>query len=943
MSVKEVLNAIGSFDMNLKADTPKDIITAVDMFGHIAIVPGRIDPRQYEDALLAEARYVGVLREKSIGGSNVSLGGVGMAWHLGDEGTKGSIIETPLVFTAETFSNTIRALLPTSVAEGTLFSVPALTYSATHQWQTNRDAIQYVCGYFSTSAAPVSWRVNNNATLDAGPEEDLFVTDPQCIVIRKGAGEDFAIRALPGTFESKLDTEDYTTRVVLLAEGEGTSIYLGEADKDPLQNPYKDLLGNPLVITRVVSESDTSAANADVRAQLALDSYEGTRAELTLSTKDYDVKGSFSVGDRVYVYDPDAELYDTDFEVIFRGQRLNPIVLKVTETDWPVTEAYTVAYRAADGTWYDLTDYVEFESDGDSKITVGDFSRQLTSSDTQPIGSRPSVDTSIPDAATWITPFQTTNYQDDLGFGRSRVLLSWSAPNNVDGSSILDGDHYEIQVRVDTDAIYPQTWSSISTTSWDDLNTWDQPFTPSLSEWQTYYVAWGESFYPINDLATGVGYDVRIRGVDTAGNFGAWVETTIVTTQDNIAPSTPAAPTVAGSLVAVQVTHELGKATGGTFNLEQDLHHLEIHVDYEPHFTPSDTTLKKTVIANQGMMTALIPAVETVPVEELSARYVRVIAVDHAGNKSLPSDAASATAALWDDAYISDLTVTKVTAGTISADWIVGARIKTASSGARVELNSGGFEAWNAAGTQTVDIDSATGDVSIVGQLKSGLSGKRLEINPTSTLLPELRFFANNGTDFGYINGSSAGSDVNLGMNSSSFVDSGIDKTSRAFLTTSGAQLEVVTTTGQIRSGGYAWALGSGLYAGYSASGTDGGLFYADVDTGRVGWNPNDAAGQYFAMTTGRTRHNGKWANFAAAGNTDGIFTGSLDFASPVAGTTISWGATLDSPMYPVAMIRDSPANYAYMAASPTTTGAPVTFAVTTTGASSMQFWCWRM
>src|SRR5690606_16464333 len=118
-------------------------------------------------------------------------------------------------------------------------------------------------------------------------------------------------------------------------------------------------------------------------------SYEGTRAELTLSTKDYDVKGSFSVGDRVYVYDPDAELFDTDYEVTFRGQRFNPIVLKVTETDWPVTEAYTVAYRDADGVWYDLTDYVEFEAEGDSRITVGDFSRQLTSTHTQPIGSRP--------------------------------------------------------------------------------------------------------------------------------------------------------------------------------------------------------------------------------------------------------------------------------------------------------------------------------------------------------------------------------------------------------------------------------------------------------------------------------------------------------------------------------------------------------------------------
>lgn len=965
MSVKEVLNAIGSFDLNLKADTPKDIITAVAMFGHVAIVPGRIDPRQYEDALLDEARYVGVLREKSIGGSNVSIGGVGMAWHLGDEGTRGAVIELPATFTAATFPTVITGLLPASVTAGSLYSVPGgYTYTGVHQWQTPREAIQYVCEYFSHTNALVSWRVNNDATLDAGPEADIFVTDPQCIIIRKGAGEDLAIRALPGTFESKLDTEDYTTRVVLLAEGEGASIYLGEATKDPLQNPYKDLHGNALVITRVVSESDTTATNAGVRAQLALDSFEGTRAELTLNTKDYDVKGSFSVGDRVFVYDPDAELYDTDFEVNFRGQRLNPIVLKVTETDWPVTEDYTVAYRAADGTWYDLTDYVEFESEGESRITVGDFSRQLTSSNAQPIGTRPSVDSSIPDLPTWITPFQTINYQDDLGFTRSRVLLSWSAPNNVDGSSVLDGDHYEIQVRVDTDAIYPQSWSSVSSTSWANANSWSQPFTPDLSAWQTYYVAWSESVYPINDLATGVGYDVRIRAVDTAGNLGAWRETTIVTTQDNIPPSVPAAPTVAGSLIAVQVVHQLGKATGGTFNLESDLAHLEIHVDYEPYFTPTADTLKGTVKADQGMMSGLIPAVVTVPVAETSARYVRVIAVDRAGNKSLASDAASSTALLLDSQYISELTASKITAGTLNANVILGASIQTASSGARVELNQNGLQAFNTAGQQTIDVGT-DGNVSIIGTFASGPVGssKRVVMNPGNTGLPEIRFYANTGTEYGGINGVAytGDTDVSMGMFSSNWIPSlpeTEERQTRIRVYDGGGRFEVCNSSDQGTHGGSVYVDVDSAILSHDANSTVGGFVMARADSVSMGNNAGSSvvlssmestlffkkdtsAEQGFRLDS-TTNHLGTWPDFVDLGSTQGIFSGSVAGTSSASSLGLSFGGTKASQLLPMYAIRDDIVHSSAVTASDST-GFTVTLSPAASGAWSLYFWCFRI
>ncbi|MFF1301056.1 hypothetical protein ACFVZG_48735, partial [Streptomyces sp. NPDC058296] len=841
----------------------------------------------------------------------------------------------------------IRGLLPTSgaVTEGTFYPV-AGTYSGTHQWQTPRDAIQYVCQTMSTTAVPVSWRVNGDGTLDAGPESSLFATTPQCVVIASGAGEDMALTAIPGSMDLAGDVEDYTTRVVLLAEGEGASTATGSADIDPGSNPYKDIHGNTLKLTRLVSESDTAATNAAIRAQLALSQFVDPKQDLRLSIQDYDVEGTFALGDYVYAYDPDKSLVDTTNEIIFRGQRLNPIKLQVTEISWGVTPEYTVAYRAANGTWYDLTDHIE-TSDASTYITVGGFSRQLTSS-MEPVGSRPNADTSIPGTPTLIEPFSGATYLDSRGFTRARTIIKWNAPNNTDGSSILDGDHFEIRYAVDTDMIYPATWAQIAQVRWMDLQTWAQPFAAPDGDWQIAYAPWGSTTLQLNDLSTGVGYDVQIRAVDKTGNTGAWSgTTTFVTTDDNIPPSAPAAPTVAGSRIALQVTHQLGKSSGGTFNLESDLHHLEIHVDYEPTFTPSSTTLKAKVSATSGMIQAQIPVVTTVQVEELTARYVRVVAVDIAGNKSGPSDAATATALLIDDAHISDLTVSKVTAGTINADWIVGARIKTADTGARVELNSGGLQAYDSGGTQTVSIESATGNVTILGQLVSGTTGRRLEINPTATFLPELRFYADTGSNFAYINALSSGTEAILGMNGGSFDDgTGVDIYARTLLTNGTSEIAVRRVDNRDRYGGYVWVTKDSLYLGYNKADTDGGVLYATSTEASFGWDNGSSNANRMIFRSGLTRHLGKWNDFAFADPNEGLFTGSVAGTSSGTSLSLTYGPTMASQLLPIVSIRDDPTmanTRGFVISTADTAGFGVQLSGTANGGWSVYFWNFRI
>ncbi|RAJ70286.1 hypothetical protein K378_01451 [Streptomyces sp. Amel2xB2] len=969
MAITEVLASYGSWDLRLKPTTPTDLWDRVAYFGHVAVVPGRVDPVQYGDNLLTAAAYVGVIRKRETTGDDrrtkvveqgYTMGGVGMEVWLGDEDDKGAIFETAVDLTNATFSNAVRALLPASgaVTEGTLYSVPGNpTYGGRHQYETPRKAISYVCDTVGASAGVrLSHRVNGDGTLDAGPEEDLYVTDPKCVISRIPAGVDAGVESIPGGFAVARDSEDYSTRVVLLAEGDGESIATAVADIDPGLNPYKDIHGNALKMTRMVSESDTTVENADARAELALGQYTTTQNELKVETDNYYIEGSFKPGDYVWAYDPDSGIVDTNNELIFRGERINPMRLQVTEKQWPVTADYTVAYRAPDGTWWDLTDYTEWDGSVTVYATIGDFARSLTTASAQPVGTRPSTDTSTPGIPTLTEPFVGSAYLDARGFTRARVVISWQAPNNTDGSTVLDGDHYEIRWGIDTDMIYPATWSQVSQVRWMDLQTWAQPFAAPDGDWQTMFVAWGESTAQLNDLSPGVGYDVQIRAVDRAGNYGAWGPvTTFVASEDNIPPSTPAPPAVAASRIAVQVTHELGKASGGTYNLERDLHHLEVHVDYEPYFTPSEATLKAKVSATAGMIQGQIPVVATVQIEETSERYVRVIAVDQTGNKSGPSDAASATALLIDDAHISDLTVSKVTAGTITASWVMAGEIKTGDSGARARMSMNGFELYNAGGTRTFLADAATGNVSIVGELSSGVSGRRLVVNPASTLVPQIRFYPTTGTDYALIS-SYDGPDVpttnptvqvrsGLGTNN----DYGLMVSSgdRTFI---GRYVTDVDGVYKPQGGNLFTSKDYASLSHFDFNGTNdyGGVFYADATSAIAGVRQNNAEAAYLAFTTsdGSIRAIGEIET-----STDpqaALIIGTVNVSGgPYSTVTRTYGPTYTGTPRVIPYVWDGDVTTttarAHMLSDNSSTGFQMQFSGSTTAGFTFYWWAWRI
>ncbi len=322
----------------------------------------------------------------------------------------------------------------------------------------------------------------------------------------------------------------------------------------------------------------------------------------------------------------------------------------------------------------------------------------------------PELDPSIPDTPAFGAAF--TNVYQSIGHSpvtKAQVQLTWSEPLNQDGSSVLDGSHYEIRYRPNATLPYHATWEEVSDYTWDELYSWGQPLIPAITstEWVYVRVPWDVTQTMIQELTPRVVYEFQIRATDKVDQSSPWSASFAVTAaKDNIPPSTPAAPAVAGNRMNIQIVHTLGIEEGGTYNLEADVSYLEVHVVGQFDYPVDSSTLVGVIPGIGQMLAAGVPAVGSFHHEAIGPRAVKVVAVDSSGNRSNASKSNDVTALLIDDAHISDLSVSKVTAGTINADWILAASIKTALDGQRLELANTGLVAYDANGELTINLSS---------------------------------------------------------------------------------------------------------------------------------------------------------------------------------------------------------------------------------------------
>lgn len=755
MTVTEVLSGLGQWSLRLSSKAPADVRSKLGILGHIAILRGELDVASVADTtLLQRARYVGVCRR--LQNQNRTISGVGVIYWLGDEDGKGHTIEPPGINLVDaTLQQALTAVLPITVALGTVHPLanPAQRYTHKHVIQSRREALTLICDAFG-----VEFRVNGDTTVDVGRPDQLYNTSAatvDTVIKRDATGSDIDLTAVTGTYDTDVDGKDLSTRVLLVGEttgesGEVTDTFVTAVAEAPVI-PWLDQRGNPVRLTRVISDSRQNADTAPATVQLNLNRFNRVTRTLTVDADQYQADGAFVVGDNTFVYDPESGVFDPARQRDFRGELIRPDLIRISSITWPIARGHTVAFRTIYGEWVDLTRWVEWEgaSGGDlgtgsglkglgtgglSEIVVGDLPRSLTGSTGNVVSDRidaakPNAgDASIPKAPTWpATPLTTTASLDTYGRTIAYIRSIWQAPTqNTDNTPLTDLSHFEMRYRAQMRA---PSWSGSIVT--EDLSF---------------------DLVAVNGLA----YDVEVRAVDKAGNTSAWSSTQSITAAvETTAPGTPSKPQTASVMTLIRIWWD-GLTSTGT-GMPSDFMHLEVHVGTTAGFTPVISGANSTLAAE--LATAGFAHVQAPP---FTTRYIKFVAVDNNRNRSPVSEEAQGMSSqvvsddifigavgsskladlavirakiadlAVNDAKIGDLSVGKLTAGMLLAEVIMGNRFTTASTGARVELNTLGFQGFRANGTKWLSLTPT--EALITGFIRTADAGRRIEIGASGNI-----------------------------------------------------------------------------------------------------------------------------------------------------------------------------------------------------------------
>ena len=620
-------------------------------------------------------------------------------------------------------------------------------YNGEHYVESVYSAINTISEQLETE-----YRINTNGTLDAGKKEVLFgghgTNEPPAIIVRDVSGEDPAISGLtPEQITAQFDAEDYVSGVELLTQAEGSSQQADHAEAFDNNTPYKDLFGADLERIQFVGENNIPNIQRNERALAYLNEFKKVKKTLSLSLEEYDLQGDFSVGDMIYVYDPEIRFEDTEakriedgrsslFEVAYRGQIINPEKIRITGITWPVKDGYGVYLRKVASTspyrveYIDLSDYVSWET-GNTQLDIGDlqkrigedlrFSSAVTGvvSGTRQTGVRkPRHPDTLVEGDLKLT---SATVQDDLGRDNAIIFVQWEEPTYDNGSPVQNGLQYQID--------------------WKPTNT--------TGDYQSSFINWNSTNdFTIEGLQLNTSYEVRVIAILTNANTSEPATGTVTTALDTNAPSKPGpAATIAAGALRVQIIHNLGRAEDDSgnaigsivnFTLQRDTHHLNVYASTSSGFSLSSANDKqqhKVGELNVGSASIKhqIPVVGEVQMPNGSTHFFRFTAVDNAGNESSPSDEQSANGNLVATANISDAAITtakinnlavtdakidtltagKITAGTIAGQEIIVGTNTSDSAVIKSSNYSSGSDGWiiKADGTIEANTGNFRGDI----------------------------------------------------------------------------------------------------------------------------------------------------------------------------------------------------------------------------------------
>ena len=592
------------------------------------------------------------------------------------------------------------------------------TYTGKHYMESAYKSIKTIC-----TTVDAEFKMQNDGTIDVGPKTSIFTghgtQTPTGIIVRRLSGPDPEITGYSGIdLTTEFNAEDFVSRVELIASNYGAEINLGQADERDV--PYKDLHGNALERIQILSENDIPESMRDIRAEAYLNEFNKVQKTLNVGLENYDVSGDIETGDVIFVYDPDVGFEDTStdaslenrsrHEIVYQGQILHPIKIRVMGLSFPIVDTMGVFYRDGDGNYTDLTDYVIFES-GTTQIEVGTTKKQINQ-DLRGAASVISIgganEFTVPDAPTGLAA-ATGTYQDGSGRPFAFARLTWNEPTNTDGSRIIDGNMYRVRYRQVTDV---------------DGNNLIDSNDNQITDYEYLTVEFGTQAVVIKGLGPNNSYEFGVAAIDNSGFSGGFA--TITSTQmpnDSIAPPQPTAPTgtfgsIAASADNVQIQHKLGaaKTVAGAvissptnFTLPRDIDHLNVYRGASSGFTIASNNFVGEIQARAGHIDGNITAIGSFQTSTAGTAYYKVTAVDVAGNESEASTAAEVTETLIDTAFINDAAITTAKFGNAQ---ITDAKIDT--------LTASKITAGSITGKEIiVDTDNTDASNPVLGKIRS--------------------------------------------------------------------------------------------------------------------------------------------------------------------------------------------------------------------------------
>jgi len=379
--ITERLQATGSWDLTLRADTPKRVRDLIEPFSMVAVFPtSRLIEGGTDSTLRAAARWMGVVT--SPGAQQLTISGSGLALLLGDDEGRSYHIAASILPTAaiETDGYTANQWLD-AILQGTYFSRGITTSMAgtmhgSYQYVTPREVLEAATAYWDGE-----WRIDHRTstmTLDMSTATAIYGGINFALISPKAQGRGLnkygSYRGITGALSAAADVQSYASKVALL--GSSAAAVVGGASS---------YCGGTLTVTRVIEANDVPFDAAADTAAAFLARLDGQRNEISISSAEYDVSGKLDVGDGVYIFDPDNGLEDvTASPITYHGEIMRPIYVRCYGQTWPVRSGMGVGLRVDNGAsgiaWHDITPYIMPE-DGDATIEIGANQRYVSGDD----------------------------------------------------------------------------------------------------------------------------------------------------------------------------------------------------------------------------------------------------------------------------------------------------------------------------------------------------------------------------------------------------------------------------------------------------------------------------------------------------------------------------------------------------------------------------------